>query len=232
MLNDVQDLIKNALKAQRHIDQLARDNGKWIRRKGNINVAEAVGRCTVESGSFYTTPNMPSPLYSGTETRYWDQTIQERHWFSARFKYWIQPVGAGRLERFLQAEHVNRILYGLDLDPSLVWELVPWSWLVDWFSSAGDSIANMCEDSADNLVADYAYIMGKKVVSDYIRVMGKTINGQTYFTTQEYLTEVKMRTAATPYGFYAIPPSLSDKQTSILAALGITHSGHGLWRKP
>lgn len=151
--------------------------------------------------------------------------------FSARFKYWIQPVGAGRLDRFFQAEHVNRILYGLDLDPSLVYELTPWSWLVDWFSSAGDSIANMCEDPADNLVADYAYVMGSKVVRDDIRVTGKTVNGQSYYTTQTYLTEVKMRTAATPYGFYAITPDLSDRQVSILAALGITKGGHGMPRK-
>jgi hypothetical protein len=150
-----------------------------------------------------------------------------RFWFSARFKYWIKPVGAGKLERFLQAEHVNRILYGTDLSPSLLYELMPWSWLADWGSSAGDSIANFFEDSGDNLVADYAYIMGKTISSDSYIVTGETANGQVYYTGQEYLTEVKQRTDATPYGFFAIPPNLSVKQIGILAALGLTRRGLG-----
>jgi hypothetical protein len=224
-LNDIRALIRNAQMAERRIDQLARDNGKFVRRRGTVNQVAST-TSSVSVGQF-SSPTMVSPLYLGSETQYRTQSTSFRAWFSARFKYYIKPVGVGRLDRFLQAEHVNRILYGTDLSPSLVYELIPWSWLVDWFSSAGASIANYYEDSADNLVADYAYVMGYTMASDLYVVKGKTINGFPYETRQEYLTEVKQRNAASPYGFFAIPPTLSAKQIGILGALGLTRRANG-----
>lgn len=228
LLGDIRDLVRNAHNAQKRIDQLSRDNGKFVRRGGNIDQQQTI-TSSVSTGAF-SSPSMVSPLYWGgvkSETQYRTQRSSIRYWFSGRFKYWIAPVGAGRLDKYFQREHVNAILYGLDLSPSLVYELMPWSWLVDWFSSAGSSIANYFEDSKDNLVADYAYTMGNIITSDEYRVVGKTINGQTYYTTQEYLTEVKGRAAASPYGFYAVPPLLTVKQVSILAALGLSKRSKG-----
>jgi hypothetical protein len=227
LLSDIRDLIKNAVNAQKRIDQLARDNGKWVRRRGTIEQTDST-TSSVTTGAF-SSPTMVSPLYWGgvkSETQYRTQSARTRYWFSAMFKYWIQPVGVGRLDRFLQAEHVNAILYGTDLSPSLVYELIPWSWLVDWFSSSGDAIANYFEDSADNLVAKYAYVMGHTINSDEYRIVGRTINGVTYYTTQEYITETMSRVAAYPYGFFAIEPSLTLKQTGILGALGLTKYRH------
>lgn len=222
LLNDVRQTVRNAFDVQKRLNQLARDNGKWVRRSGTVD-QDVATQSTVNTGSF-SSPSMPAPLYQGQEIQYRTQTQRARYWFSGKFKYWIKPVAEGDLVgKFFQAEHVNRILYGTDLSVSLLYELMPWSWLVDWFSSAGDSIANFSEDSADNLVADYAFVMGNIMTSDMYVVQGKTVNGQVYEATQEYLTEVKQRTEATPYGFYAIPPLLSGKQISILAALGFSH---------
>lgn len=225
-LSDVRDLIKNAHNMQKKLDQLARDNGKWVRRRGTIDKSFTTSS-TIASGSYYSQPSMVSYCYAGPETHLRTQTEQIRYWFSAMFKYYIAPPAVGRLGLYMEAEHVNRILYGTDLSPSLVYQLIPWSWLVDWFSSAGKSIANMWEDQADNLVAKYAYVMHSHVVSDLHQVFGQTSNGQHYIAEQDYRTEVKARTAATPYGFYAIPPTLSDKQIGILTALGLTRRGIG-----
>lgn len=224
-LSDVRDLLKNAMNAQKRIDQLARDNGKWVRRRGTIDQTLSTSS-TITTG-FFSSPSMVSYCYDGNETQYRTQTESVKYWFSAKFRYYIAPVGVGRLERFLQAEHVNRILYGTDLSPALVWEMIPWSWLADWFSSAGASYANMFEDPSDNLVAEYAYVMHMHTISDAYQVFGKTANGQSYIAEQEYLTEVKSRVAATPYGFFAIPPTLSWKQVSILGALGLTRRAIG-----
>jgi hypothetical protein len=222
LLSDIRDLLKNAHDAQKRMDQLARDNGKWVRRRGSV-YQNTSSTATVSTGAF-SSPTMVSPLYWGgvkSETQHRTQTSWQRYWFSARFKYWIEPNPIGRLDKFLQAEHLNAILYGTDLSPSLVYELIPWSWLVDWFSSSGDAIANYFEDSADNLVADYAYVMGNTMsVDDYV-VTGKTINGVTYTTRQSYLLETKTRIAAYPYGFFAIEPALTLRQTGILGALGL-----------
>lgn len=220
-LSDVRDLIKNAHNLQKNIDQLARDNGKWIRRRGTIHRTISSSN-TITSGSFYSQPSMVSYCYGGPETHMITHSEQVRYWFSAKFRYYIEPPSAGRLGQFMEAEHINRILYGTDISPSLLWELIPYSWLVDWFSSAGAAYANLFEDPADNLVAEYAYVMHSHTVSDLHQVFGKTANGQSYIAEQEYLTEVKARTAASPYGFYAIQPDLTSKQISIMTALGLT----------
>lgn len=224
-LNDVRQLIRNAQLMQKRIDQLSRDNGKWVRRSGTVDSVEST-QSTLYPPSFYSSPGLGVLLGPGQETMYRTLSDRSRYWFSAKFKYYIAPA-VGRLEKFLQAEHVNRILYGTDLNPALIWELVPWSWLVDWFSSTGDSLANTFQDPGDNLVAEYAYIMHSRIISDLYQVYGMTLNGQSYNCEQEYLQECKMRSAATPYGFYATPPSLTAKQTSILVALGLTHRAIG-----
>lgn len=221
LLSDVRELVKNAIEAQRRIDQLARDNGKWVRRGGTIHTANST-TTSIDTGSYYTTPTMITPLNPTTNTRYNTTETRSRFWFSGKFRYYIAPPKAGRLSKYLLAEHVNRILYGTDLSPSLLYELMPWSWLTDWFSSAGSSIANFFEDSGDNLVAEYACTMGNTIVSEKSVVKGVALGHGAYECSSEILTEVKRRTKATPYGFYAITPSLTAKQASILIALGLT----------
>lgn len=34
-----------------------------------------------------------------------------------------------------------RLVYGLELSPSNIWEAIPWSWLTDWFSNVGDYLS-------------------------------------------------------------------------------------------
>lgn len=228
-LNDVRDLIRNAVHMEKRMDQLIRDNNQWVRRRGTVDQTETTS--SSRSVGHFTWPALDDPFYLNSigtnEVR--QQTIKTatRYWFSGKFRYNIIPVGAGRLNKYFAIEHMTRILYGTDLSPSLVWQLIPWSWLVDWFSSAGSSLANLFEDSSDNLVAQYAFTMGSTITTDERVVQGHWFNGQEYYTRSCRFTEVKSRLAATPYGFYLTPPALTAKQLSILAALGFTHGALG-----
>lgn len=223
-LADVRDLVRNAILAQKRLDQLIRDNNKWIRRRGTVTQTAYpdLTQTQHEQGiGNYTTPGFDTYFIRMNE-RYSSRWFQQRAWFSARFKYHIMAPQAGRLSKFLLAEHVNRILYGTDISPSLLWQLVPWSWLVDWFSSAGASIANFFEDQSDNLVADYAYVMYSTLEHRTTRSVCHLLDGNTYEATLDQVYETKQRREATPYGFYLVPPSLSAKQIGILVALGLT----------
>jgi hypothetical protein len=227
LLNDVRDLVRNAFLVEKRLRQLERDNNKWVRRRGPLDAVTSTS--TSRSTGFFSQPSRVSQLYQGNETQSITTRQVTRFWFSGKFRYYIKipSVTDGVVKGFLKAEHVNRILYGTDLTPDLIWEIMPWSWLVDWFSSAGASMANFFEDSADNLVADYAYVMGNIANETEYVVSGKTNTGVPYETYQSYLTEVKQRTAGVPYGFYFIPPILSVKQIGILTALGLSRRVNG-----
>lgn len=64
-------------------------------------------------------------------------TGKRTYWFSARAKLTL-----GMSEREIQTR-AWRLVLGIDPDPhqlSLLWELLPWSWLIDWFTTTGLNI--------------------------------------------------------------------------------------------
>jgi hypothetical protein len=121
-------------------------------------------------------------------------------------------------------------LLGLKITPSLVWELTPWSWLIDWFLNIGTVIENLQTFGLSNTILNYAYCC-------YRREMTATIDldlsgfmaqsGSPSFTGgKAYLMTVdqKVRIPASPFGFGIAGTSLSASQLAILTALGLARS--------
>jgi hypothetical protein len=137
--------------------------------------------------------------------------------FSGRFRYYIPPITG---ENWWP--NMYRKLMGLTLNPKLVWELVPFSWLVDYWTNIGDVISNASDGGlVENLVAKYAYIMGQTEVSGSTRHVVNYADG-----SREFLWPVKVsrkqRVSANPFGFGLSPESLTARQYGILGALGLT----------
>jgi len=117
-----------------------------------------------------------------------------------------------------------RLLLGIDLTPETLWNLAPWSWLADWFGNVGDVMTNMSLFSRDKLVMPYGYIMAETSVTTtnllydlqwYDPVGPKSVRDVAGFVR-------KQRSPASPFGFGLSDMILDSRQTSILAALGIT----------
>lgn len=224
LLKDVQDLVRNSINQQKKFDQLTRDNGQVVRRSGQVSLLQSTAT-RIQTGGFYTSPSLNSNLYVGTQTEHKTEREYQRFWFSGAFQYNIEQPAVGRLEKHMDIRKMDQILYGTDISPSLAWELVPWSWLEDWFSSSGDAMANFFEDKSDNLVAPYAYSMGhKKTETEYI-VSGVMKGSGPFSCSQTYITESKRRISADPYGFWISPPAMSNNQLAILASLGLSRWG-------
>lgn len=125
---------------------------------------------------------------------------------------------------------VNKALGALPT-PSLVYELMPWSWLLDYFGNLGDIIDNMSYGTAaENLVAKYAYVMSTyKFRVDYSTTftLRKTIGTNSAglrdfqcFYSNEFVN--KWRVPANPFGF-GTSWDLNPGQLAILTALGISN---------
>lgn len=222
-LLDLKEFLTGLLKFNDRVKQLIRDNGKPIHRQGPVFKDEASSSTTTRSvGADILLPSYETAAYIASfgsstacpNSKTVTTTISQLYWFSGTFRYYLAPLGSFQLE-----EQVSRIIYGLDLTPRLVWELMPWSWLADWFTSLGDSIDNMTEIMLDSLVATYAYTMG------HYKSVEETAWSNGLTTARRVLTnEIKAREQSTPYGFGIDTSSFSGRQSAILAALALARS--------
>lgn len=154
-------------------------------------------------------------------------------WFEGQFRFHIpqdQLFGDG-WDRSLKPK-----LLGLYPDLNILYKVIPWTWLVDWFSAAGPSVSNATLMSEFAQVADYAYIMSHqkriyKTVGTGAVYFGDRTNVPVSSLPYSYLTasaelhlETKQRVPASPYGFGLDWTGFNSIQLGILAALGLSRS--------
>ena len=219
-LSDLRAFYKTQKSLDKALKQLRRDNGKWVRRRGTVtrdysseNVVEYYG---IHAGLW---PPLATYIYSSSAGGY-IMTVERQQdvWFSGAFRYWIP----GKPDSWQWKTRALGQIFGLQPSPSLLWELTPWSWLIDWCSDAGDAIANMSSIMFDNLTAKYAYVMAHTRQTakyrgwQFCHPVG-SITGEWSATLDR-----KVRVGASPFGFGLTSNSFTGRQWSILAALGLT----------
>jgi hypothetical protein len=118
----------------------------------------------------------------------------------------------------------------MDLKPDaeVLWELAPWSWLVDWFLHLQDTIASNELAANDRLIMHYGYAFEKTVYTTELYWRRSSGSAGTWFDVPsrgKYIAETtyKTRLRANPFGFQVQPDGfLNGNQMSILGALGLT----------
>lgn len=111
----------------------------------------------------------------------------------------------------------ERAILGASINPSVAWNLVPWSWLIDWFSNVGDWL-----DSHSSIVPCTHSTV--QVMESNVSEFNWVITSQSsYAKTGEpfSLTKTSLRRQPTSALLTASMPALSGGQASILASLGI-----------
>lgn len=140
-------------------------------------------------------------------------------WATAR---WVPDTGTGMIPT-TDAEYRKlaiRAVYGLNFDIESAWQLIPWSWLIDWGASVGDFLGSQrnlvgATCSGVNLMThtrtDRVYSNWSCLSSFSNWTMGNT----------HIISETKRRSAFTNPSVSATIPFISGTQLSILGALGI-----------
>jgi hypothetical protein len=218
--------------------QIIRDNNKGIRRRGKLYSNTEVSTPTVVGGSIgfnqgfanQTADPIPPEVNAASQTTK-TETTYENIWFAGRFRYYIPDVTDDRW-----TDRAKLALFGLNPTPALLYEVMPWSWLIDWFSNVGDVISNLSSNGIADLMIDYGYVMRHyKKVTEYDHLSVQTrISGnlkgkleikrsfpQSHFKTL-IIEESKERVVATPFGFGLQIDDLSARQLAILTALGLS----------
>lgn len=180
--------------------------------------------------------NSPAPWRSGGSTTNFNLrtkkiestlTMQSKRSvrFIGSFSY-VLPLGNAQWAKFDRYMAEADKLFGLT-GLQTVWNLFPWSWLVDWFVDIQSSIALYDRIQSDNLVINYGYVSAKTSFravqhSELTYYDGDVSPFKSVNTVFESFRFERIR--ANPYGF--IGPTgtsggLSAIQMAILAALGM-----------
>jgi hypothetical protein len=233
LLSDIKDFVFGVKNMNNLIAQFVRDSGKAVRRRYSFSpvvTITGVPNWRINQavlGPFDYASYMSSGVSgrTGVITRESYRSVSQ--WFSGSFTYHLPSdffekiSGVGWLDRAVEQ-------LGLDLNPSTLWEMTPWSWAIDWFGNVGDVLHNLNNYSSYGLVMKYGYIMEHSIARDtysYSGGLGYRSDMQdrlTYPVPVTFCCETKLRRKATPYGFGFDMSSLSSMQKTILAALGLS----------
>jgi len=223
--SDCQNLVKTQMSAQKRLAQLIRDNGRPVRRR--IMLEDTVLAHPYDNVKTYPVagmvPVLESQFYGGAEAIH-NLFDYRRTWASAQFRYWL-PEGPRDI---VWTRRMLANIFGLNLTPDMVYKAIPWSWLVDWFTNAGDVISNMSGGMAGRLAADRYYLMQERGAQYTLQ------STQTFFRDDGHDTKFtvtgtnfanwyhKVRMRGDPFGLNTSPNQLSGMQLAILGALGLS----------
>lgn len=226
-ISDLKDLSKSITHSDAVISQYERDSGKVVRRSFGFPDENSSDYTVVaDPANPWFSPSssvmyVSGAIATGKVIRTWEQS--RKCWFSGAFTYYI-PSGGNTRDRMAKQVIEAKKLLGVRLTPTAVWNLTPWSWAIDWFTNAGDVLKNLDAWIIDNQVLVYGYIM-EHTVSKYTYTYIPPTAFQSrdvYPPSVSFISEVKQRRKATPYGFGYQWEGLSLLQKAILTALGLT----------
>jgi len=233
----IRDLIKmgqSVADMDKILHQYNRDSGRVVRRQYHFPPVRSQPIVT-DYGIVARPLQSPYVGYTGASALYQGgsasgrvvstTTSEERYWFSGAYTYYF-PDARVRGNEFATFEASMAKLLGARLTPEVLWELAPWSWLVDWRLNIGTVIGNYTKFQNDRLLLRYGYLMRTTTVTTHTTVTGVRFNNFDPGPIQRITTVTqKERIRATPYrGFALNPAPLTTEQWYILGALGLTKS--------
>jgi len=231
----ITDLQNAGLALKKATEQLAR-NGKRVHRRYSVPtfIDNAMAESSSSGISIASGDRGMSPV--GYRSPYGDMSASSTsvgqarilatkrasidRWFEGEFSSFY-PLG------FNPDDYLSRlnVLVNTKVSPETLWNLAPWSWLVDWNLKLGDSIAANQKAGNDLLVMHYGYAMEKQELSSAIHAtysdtswsrISKGITHRVVYTR-------KKRIRANPYGFKVNSSAgFNQSQLAILGALGLT----------
>jgi hypothetical protein len=250
-LGDLKSIAGAMVNAPKIINQYMRDSDKIVRRKfrfptetsskyGNTDLSylgKKVGVMLAQPDVWNNSWNIGRELGQGLDfdlvgARSISATEQrtDKIWFSGAFRYHLAADSdiLSRIDRTSQIAHKWLGAGGVDLNT--FWQLMPWSWFIDWFVDVGDIIDNANSALLNGQVLQYGYLMRETTVKRayttdsamIYRGSDATQDRQIGFASTTYVSQRKQRVKATPYGFGLNPDTFSAQQWAILGALGLS----------
>jgi hypothetical protein len=229
-VQDLQGVLQAVVTSNKVLKQYLKDSGKPVRRKHYFKpvVTTVQGPSVGSSVPHFIGLNSAvlAELFAGgstgVTTTYVDKTTK-KVWFSGEYMYYLDKGNSAFDKVDLYGQLAAKLL-GPGVTVSTLYEVAPWSWLVDWFLNLGviiDNGAAFAQNPA-SLVLRYGYLMQETVVERTYTVTGLRFSQcDPGPVSQQFISKRQQRVRATPYGFGSNPATWTAFQWSILLALGL-----------
>lgn len=230
LVREADKLIKTVQKIDQYVTQLVTDSGNLVRRSREVHNK----RMSTWNGY---QPSYPASyrFYNGNTSLQdytqviWSQKRDQRVWFSGAFQYWIPGIKSpeegdspSSPSEFMADLDIRLGILGFRATPKAGWNLLPFSWLVDWFVNVSDLLEAADAMNRFGLVMPYGYVMCEEKLTSTTTVDTRS-NGLKYGSVSSVVIATRQqRKRATPYGFGLKDTELNPIQWSILAALGLS----------
>jgi hypothetical protein len=158
-----------------------------------------------------------TPFYNDSNTIELVWTTERRKWVSTKWKLEGNlPLSGNEDLRAL----ANRLTFGQYASLSMIWELMPWSWLIDWFGNLGDLLNGQrnylpVSHSGSCLMTKTLTRPRSWKVVNRVGTWSLTLSPE----TRVHLKRVVLPVA--PHPEFSIP-FLDGRQLSILSAISVT----------
>lgn len=230
-LNDLKNFNKLFQDSYAYLLRIKQANGVWLRKERLLDQTESF--TTIRSGLNGGIPWRPefnsmcdSPSGTGNDFYRYTQTMRTftHTWATGSFKYYRPEFDSTDIDKFMSVWNtVYRLVtvYGLRVNPSVIWKLTPWSWLIDWFTNIGSIIDRATAWSQDSVVSRWMFLMKQTTSSlDHVVTVHWKSGSRTMAWTNKQSSKLR-EGASSSYGFSLANP-LTGRQIAILAALGIS----------
>jgi hypothetical protein len=235
LIRDLQSFAQQVLIGNNLLRQYMRDSGRQIRRRRTLFEGTSLTEKPMTAGAITYPlagsglPYSPEGFVLSPGGTFITDTVYQKVWFAGAFTYLLADLSSWVREAERFDQKANHLL-GTRLTPAVLWQLTPWSWMLDWFGNFTAVVQNADALTSDSLSLQYGYVMHHYQVRREIVVKGMSdYQGQSIPPVVAYLTvDSKTRTRATPYGFGLDLSNLSPRQWAIVGALGGTKAPRSL----
>jgi hypothetical protein len=227
LVNDVRSFATAVTQSEKIVSGYIKRSGGKTRRRYDWATHTTTTHDETPAQAFMPTP----PLWvinSGLRTRTSTVTTRVEKHFVGSYTYYAD-VGTTQLDNLRYHASLARKLLGVRITPDVLWNVSPWSWAADWFANTGDLLANASAFQSDSLVMHYGYMTQYQYAENVVgyKTPFKLYSGREISPVQVFHRKMWDRSCASPYGFGVSFPDFTERQTAIVAALGLARGGRG-----
>lgn len=231
-IRDVQNMVDTYLNSKAYLDELTSRNGVWEHRSGILKKEDIDNEQVLVNSTAILVQPGSSPLFQSllntVDPGAFRAEILLRDsikvWASGEWTFYRPEFDVDRQDYSSTIAEIKRYLtlYGVRIDPYILWKVMPWSWLVDWFFTVGPFINGLTAELFDNVASKNLFLMHSRRRRIVVRQTFNFWKGRRTFEFARTINVKQRNRAVTPFGFGLKWQDLSATQLSILAALGIT----------
>lgn len=231
-VRDMEKLVDAFQQSSEFILDITRRNNRWDHRSRVLQEDEIDGETVLsKSASWKVQPNNSPQMMSVVDTTSADPFSAEyliqdvvRVWATGDYRFYRPEFDSTREDFVGLISQIKRrlVLYGLEINPYVLWKVTPWSWLVDWFSNVGPFIASYVSASSDQVISKNLYLMHRRRRRIVLRQNIRFWDGLRSFDFPREIVVKQRAVAETPFGFGPTWNALTPRQWAILASLAVS----------